>query len=179
MPNVREKDVSISARNHEPASFEQHADTHDRRPLPDAPPTPNSELLAAMELVASEGLHMETKLETLVAKFGEAAAVTFLVKKEATVKWSTSPLASALPLPPPIPKAPNLGTIGNRWNCGDHGHYANSCPRPKPSAPVLVSPPEVVSERDQAVADSLATNSIAASSSEFGGGGASGRGLLS
>ena len=155
MPNVREKDVSISARNHEPASFEQHADTHDRKPLPDSPPPPNSELLAAMEFVASEGLHMETKLETLVAKLGEAAAVIFLVGKEATVKWSTSPLASALPLPPPIPKAPNPKC----WNCGDHGHYAVGCPRPslnKPSAPMSVSPPEVVSGRDQAVADSLA-----------------------
>ncbi len=91
MPNVREKDVSISARNHEPASFEQHADTHDRRPLPDAPPPPNSELLAAMELVASEGLHMETKLETLVAKLGEAAAVIFLpqwqVWEDCLVRW--------------------------------------------------------------------------------------------
>jgi hypothetical protein len=30
MPNIREKDVSISARNHEPDSFEQFVDTHDR-----------------------------------------------------------------------------------------------------------------------------------------------------
>ena len=48
MPNVRERNVSISARNYEPESFEQYVDTHDRRPLPDTPPLPNSELLAAM-----------------------------------------------------------------------------------------------------------------------------------
>jgi hypothetical protein len=33
MPNVKEKDVSISARNHEPDSFSQFLDNHERRPI--------------------------------------------------------------------------------------------------------------------------------------------------
>ncbi len=110
MPNIRETDVSISARNHEPHSFEQFVDTHDRRPLPDSPPPPNSELLAAMELVASEGVVLEAELETLVAKLGESAAVSFLVGKGATMKWSTSPLSSTPPLPPSSPRVPRTKT---------------------------------------------------------------------
>ncbi len=102
MPNVR--DMSISARNHEPESFCQDDDTHDRRPLsdaldlPDAPPPFTSELVTAMDLVASEGVVMEVELKTLVAKLGEPAAVSFLVEKGATVKWSTTPLSSTPPL---------------------------------------------------------------------------------
>ncbi len=155
MPNVREKDMSISARNHEPESFEQYVDTHDSRPLPDAPPPPNSELLAAMELAASEGVVLEAKLETLVAKLGEAAAVRFLVEKGATMKWSTSQLSSTPPLPPSNPRAPRTKSA-KCWKCGEVWHYSTDCLKPG-SAPLSVSPPtEVVSERDQAVADSLA-----------------------
>jgi hypothetical protein len=70
MPKFREKDVSISARNHEPDSFEQFKDNHDRRPLPDSrpdsPPPKNLQLLAAVELLTSIGAVMEVKLETFV-----------------------------------------------------------------------------------------------------------------
>jgi hypothetical protein len=33
MPNIREKDVSISARNHNPESFTQFLDNHERWPI--------------------------------------------------------------------------------------------------------------------------------------------------
>ena len=106
-------------------------------------------------MVASEGVVLEAKLETLVAKLGEAAAVGFLVEKGATVKWSTSPLSSTPPLPPSSPRVPKTKTA-KCWNCGEVGHYSIDCLKPI-SAPASVSQPtEVVSERDQAVADSLA-----------------------
>jgi hypothetical protein len=86
MPNVREKDVSISPRNHEPDSFQQYKDNHDRRPLPDSPPPTKLQLLAAMKLLASIGAVMEVKLETNVGDLGESAAISLLVGKKATMK---------------------------------------------------------------------------------------------
>ncbi len=124
MPNVREKDVSISVRNHEPDSFEQYKDNHDMRPLPDSPPPPKLQLLAAMELLASMGVVMEVKLETVVDELGEAAVVSILVGKGATVKWSTSPLSSPAI---PMPTTKSIGTTC--WNCGNPGHYSSACPK--------------------------------------------------
>jgi hypothetical protein len=52
MPSVHKKDVSISARNHEPDSLTQFADNHERRPLAETEP-PSKFALEAMELLAS------------------------------------------------------------------------------------------------------------------------------
>jgi hypothetical protein len=43
MPNVRKKNVFISARNHEPDSFSEFPDNHKRRPLAEV--VPHSKLL--------------------------------------------------------------------------------------------------------------------------------------
>jgi hypothetical protein len=54
MPNVREKDVSISAWNHEPDSFSQFLDNHERRPVAEVMPHPTL-LVKAMELLTDLG----------------------------------------------------------------------------------------------------------------------------
>jgi hypothetical protein len=79
MPNVREKDVSISARNHEPHSFSQYLDNHERRPLAEVFPHPKL-LVKAMELRANAGAYVDVPLEAPQEEIGEGGVVSHLTK---------------------------------------------------------------------------------------------------
>jgi hypothetical protein len=79
MPNVREKDVSISIRNHEPNSFIQFPDNYERRPLAVIEAHPKS-LLKAMELMTNSGAHVVVPLEALLER---------LEKEESSATWWT------------------------------------------------------------------------------------------
>jgi hypothetical protein len=85
MPNMREKDVSISARNHEPDSFSQFPNNHERRPQAEVVPDPKL-LVKAIELMANVGAHVDVPLEALLEEIGEGEVISHLVNKRATVK---------------------------------------------------------------------------------------------
>ncbi len=87
MPNVREKDVSISARNHEPDSFVQYVGTHERRPF--VVPHPKL-LIKAMELLADAGASVDVPLKALLEEIGEGGVISHLVNKGATVRLAPS-----------------------------------------------------------------------------------------
>jgi hypothetical protein len=86
MPNVREKDVYISARNHEPDLFAKFPLHHDRRPrtetstLAETGPLETSVshpklLLEAMKLLANAGAVVDVPLEAMVTKLGEGGVI--------------------------------------------------------------------------------------------------------
>jgi hypothetical protein len=85
MPNVREKDISILARYHEPASFSQFFDNHERRPLVEMVATPKL-LLNAMELLAGAGASVDVPIAALLEEVGEGGVISHLVDKKATVR---------------------------------------------------------------------------------------------
>jgi hypothetical protein len=81
MPNVKEKDVSISARNHEPDSFSQFFDNQERRPIAEEVPHPKF-LIKAMELLSSIGAHVDVPMAELLAELGEGGVISHLVDKK-------------------------------------------------------------------------------------------------
>jgi hypothetical protein len=93
MPNVREKDVSISARNHELDSFSQFLDNHERRPI--AEEVPHSKLLVkAMELLSSVGAYVDVPMAALLDELGEGGVISHLVERRATIKLAPTQLVS-------------------------------------------------------------------------------------
>jgi hypothetical protein len=84
MPNVREKDVSISARNHEPDSYSQFPDNYERRPLAEVVPHPKL-LVQAMELLINLGAYVDVPLEVLLDELGKVGVISHLVDRRATV----------------------------------------------------------------------------------------------
>ena len=112
MPNVREMDVSISARNHEPESFTQFLDNHERRPLSEKEPPPKS-LVTAMDLLSSVGARVEIPIAALMEEVGEESAIKQLLNNKATVRWKptlTQPLVpnqrDKLPQPTLVDSSP-------------------------------------------------------------------------
>jgi hypothetical protein len=85
MPNVREKDISILAHNHEPDSFIQFPDNHERRPLAEIEAHPKS-LQKVMELLANAGAHVDVPLEALLEEIGDGGVVSHLVDRMAMVR---------------------------------------------------------------------------------------------
>jgi hypothetical protein len=105
MPNVREKDVSISARNHEPDSFSQFHDNHERRPLAEVVPHPKLSVMA-MELLANAGAYVDVILKALLEEMGEGGFVSHLVDQRATVR-----LAPAGRQPVEMTKKPSTALV--------------------------------------------------------------------
>jgi hypothetical protein len=112
MPNVREKDVSISARNHELKSFTQFLDNHERRPLSEKAPPPKS-LVTAMDLISSVAARVEIPIASLLEELGEDRAIRQLLNSRATVRWTptlTQPLVPSqhdkLPQPTLVNSSP-------------------------------------------------------------------------
>jgi hypothetical protein len=85
MPNVREKDISISARNHEPDSFSQFPDNHERRPLAEVVSQPKL-LVKTTELLTNLEAYVDVPLEVLFDELGEGGVISHLMDKRATVK---------------------------------------------------------------------------------------------
>jgi hypothetical protein len=84
MPNVNEKDVSISARNHEPDSFSQFLD-HERMPMAEG--MPHLKLLVkGMDLLTNLGAYMDVPMGALLDELGEGGVISHHLKKRVTVK---------------------------------------------------------------------------------------------
>jgi hypothetical protein len=85
MPIIREKDVSISARNYKPESFTQFLDNHERRPIAEIAPHPKS-LIKAMELLSSVGAQVDIPIASLLEELGEEGVISHLLNNNATVR---------------------------------------------------------------------------------------------
>jgi hypothetical protein len=120
MPNVREKDESISARNHEPDSFAQSPRNHDRRPLTETSTLAETTylevsvahpklLLEAMELLTNSGATVEVPLESMITEMGEGGVIGHLLNKMATIRLA--PASRNTPARMTIKPQITLGTL--------------------------------------------------------------------
>jgi hypothetical protein len=119
MPNVREKDVSISARNHDPDSFAQFPWNHNHRPLTETIPLETTvshpkSLLEAMELLTNAGETVEVPLEAMGAEPGKEGVIGHLSDKMAIIKLAPASRNAPVRMtvgPPVTLGAPSLTNI--------------------------------------------------------------------
>jgi hypothetical protein len=92
MPNVREKDISISAKNHEPDSFSQFMDNHERGPIVEEVPHPKLHV-KAMELLSSVGAYVDVPMAALL---DEEVSLATLWTEGRQSSWHLQPVSGVL-----------------------------------------------------------------------------------